>query len=100
MIANTASTVMYDSLTATKAYPPNDTSWGELNITRENIKDFLDKLLELTNKSNNALHDAADEDSCNYYCNGIVQDVSNGYKSIHGYISLVVSNKDDIFDVK
>lgn len=85
------STGVYDNLAATRLYPPNDTSWGELNITRENIKDFLDKLLELTNKSNNALHVEENEDSCNYYCNGIVQDLSNGYKSIHGYISLVVS---------
>lgn len=83
-------TAMYDNVATTKSYPPNDTSWGELNITRENIKDFLDKLLELTNKSNSLQIDDS-EDTCNYYCDGFVKDLSQGYEKVHGYISLVVS---------
>lgn len=78
---------MYGNVASTKSYPPNDTAWNELNITRENIKDFLDKLLELSNKS----HIESEEDSCSYYCDGIVKEISLGYEKLHGYISLVVS---------
>lgn len=81
---------MYDDVATTKMYPSNDTRWGELNITQEHIKDFLDKLLEMTNKTTNGMHNDDEEESCSYYCNGLVKEVSLGYKSIHGYISLVV----------
>lgn len=82
---------MYDQLVATKNYPPNGTSFGEFNITQQNLLDFLDKLRELRNNSTNAHYlDSDDTDNCNYYCNGLVQDLSVGYKSVHGYISLVV----------
>lgn len=54
--------------------------------------------MELTNKtSNGQLADGdEEEDNCQYYCNGLVQDFSVGYRSVHGYISLVVS----VFDIR
>lgn len=82
-------------LNATKYFESKNISISDLNITSDNINDFLDKLLQLSKPIN--LNDTSQTNNehtelCNYNCNsGYVRDMLVGYKGIHGYVSLVVS---------
>lgn len=65
---------------ATKYFESKNISISDLNITSDNLNDFLEKL---------RLFEHAD--SCTYNCNGFFRDMLVSYKSMHGYVSLVVS---------
>lgn len=80
---------------ATKYFESKNIRISDLNITNENINDFLEKLLELSkpiNSLNETQHDVSHEpeETCNYRCNGFFRDILLAYKGMHGYISLVV----------
>lgn len=68
----------------------------DLNITTDNLNDFLTKLIQLSQPINESGDDDDDLESsaCRYYCNGFVKDLFGSYKSVHGYISLVVRGFD------
>ncbi|XP_053685341.1 G-protein coupled receptor dmsr-1 [Sabethes cyaneus] len=70
------------------------------NITHEYVNDFLEKLFQSLNKLNRTVaSDGGDNDwdgdygehaNCSDYCKGPVRDVMMEYKSMHGYITLVI----------
>lgn len=71
---------------------------SEFNITEDYMNDFLDKLKQMTkvlnhnSENNNLMISNYTASECTNYCNGAVRDFVDEYKSLHGYISLVVSN--------
>lgn len=67
------------------------------NLSRENVLDFIDKLKDLMNKQvikNETINVGNENDSiaCQM-CHEFIHDMCSGYKSVHGYISLVVSTE-------
>lgn len=94
---------------ATKYFESQNINISNLNITNDNINDFIKKLLQLSKPNNlsETTHIAADgygavggsgtsdfgddTETCQNYCSGPIRDMLLGYKSVHGYISLVVS---------
>lgn len=101
-----ASTKMFQQ-NATKYFESQNINISNLNITNDNINDFIKKLLQLSKPNNlsDTTHIAADgygggsgtgdfgddTETCQNYCSGPIRDMLLGYKSVHGYISLVVS---------
>lgn len=65
----------------------NRLNLSQFNITRENFNVFLE-LLNISKSHPVAKHEV---DACVEYCNGSFRDALLGYKSFHGYVSLVVS---------
>lgn len=64
-----------------------------LNLSNENVRDFIDKLRDLMNKQANETVSVGNENdsiACQL-CNEFINDMCSSYKDIHGYISLVVS---------
>lgn len=60
-----------------------------LNLSQFNITpDYLESFLRKLNLSK--LHPVTHYDTCDDYCNGSFRDALLGYRSFHGYISLVV----------
>lgn len=78
---------------ATRLFDFKNITITDFNITTDNINDFLKKLWQLSKPLNETVEDDDNElSACQYYCNGFVKDLFGSYKSVHGYISLVVSN--------
>lgn len=73
---------------ATKFF--NKFNLSQYNITPEYINAFLE-ILNISKPHPVANYEA---DSCDEYCDGSFRDALLGYKSFHGYISLVVSTRD------
>lgn len=63
---------------------------SNLNITNDNINDFLTKLFQLHKKSDDEDNSAPIE-TCDHFCNGPIKNMLLGYKNVHGYLSLLVS---------
>ncbi len=65
---------------------------SEFNITAENFDAFL-QILNISKLNYSKPHPLPkpEIDSCVEYCSGSFHDALEGYKSFHGYISLVVS---------
>lgn len=59
------------------------------NISRENLKEFLQAMAKLQNRTH--VERPTEDDSCQYYCKGFIKDLFGSYSNVHGYISLVVS---------
>lgn len=84
---------------ATKYFESQNINISNLNLTNDNINDFIKKLLQLSMPVNvsdtvhGGLEDFNGENTktCQHYCKGHIRDTLLCYKSIHGYISLVVS---------
>lgn len=63
---------------------------NELNISYIDIADFV--LRAINQKTNlSKAQDLNQGGECDNYCNGNLRNVLESYKSIHGYISLVVN---------
>lgn len=90
-IDHTASKMFQEN--ATRFFESKNISIADLNITTDNLNDFLRKLIQISKPQNDTdvTLGPYESEACNYYCNGLVSDMSTGYKSVHGYISLVVS---------
>lgn len=101
---------------ATKYFESKNISISDLNITSENLNDFLQKLVQLNKQAGGAglhllhgnasshsdemgrggsLNGAEDESvaRCDYECDGFFRDVLGRYEGWHGYVALVVSMK-------
>lgn len=76
---------------ATRFFESKNLSINDLNITSDNLNDFVKKLLQLSKPLNDSdiVFESHPTDPCNY-CNGFIKDASSSYKKVHGYISLVV----------
>lgn len=66
--------------------------FNKFNLSQYNITpEYINAFLEILNISKT--HPAAkyEGDNCDEYCDGSFRDALLGYKSFHGYVSLVVS---------
>lgn len=67
--------------------------FNKFNLSQYNITpEYINAFLEILNISKTHPVAKYEVDSCDEYCDGSFRDALIGYKSFHGYISLVVSN--------
>lgn len=73
-------------------------NFESLNLSSENVRDFIDKLKDLMNKKANetvSVGNGSDSIACQM-CNEFINDMCSSYKDVHGYISLVVSTECEV----
>lgn len=81
---------MINSTTSNSFEFKNFNFTSELNISYIDIADFV--LRAINQKTNlSKTQDLNQGGECDNYCNGNLRNVLESYKSIHGYISLVVN---------
>lgn len=72
--------------------------FNKFNLSQYNITpEYINAFLEILNISKPHPVAKYEVDSCDEYCDGSFRDALFGYKSFHGYISLVVSTHGEAF---
>lgn len=77
----------YPEFSVNQSFNGSDGLLFNLNLTHDMIKDYLSLLKNRSKPTPQEYHP-----DCEAYCNGTIRDITDGYKEVHGYISLVVSH--------